>query len=188
MARGITMPAQAPKAWITRNAIRILMPGASAQPMLPTAKIVSPRIDRQLAPDDVAQGAVEELADADDDEEHHQAHLHGARAGLKAFAHRGQSGQVHVDRERADRGNKAEHDRHAQEAASHWSIREGVVGWRYAALTAQRFNATSAKWAPIGSTHWTIHCPPGTSVGPMMILPPAALTRSAAASIASTLK
>ena len=42
MARGITMPAQAPNAWITRKPIRTSMLGASAQPMLPTVKITSP--------------------------------------------------------------------------------------------------------------------------------------------------
>ena len=41
---------------------------------------------------------------------------------------------------------------------------------------------------PCGSMHWTIQEPPGTSIGPLTILPPPALTRSPAASIASTLK
>jgi len=33
----------------------------------------------------------------------------------------------------------------------------------------QRFGATSAKIAPCGSSAWTIHCPPGTSIGPLTI-------------------
>ncbi len=51
-----------------------------------------------------------------------------------------------------------------------------------------RLIALSANMAPCGSWHWTMNEPPGTSIGPLVILPPADLTRSAAASIASTLK
>ena len=53
---------------------------------------------------------------------------------------------------------------------------------------AHRFGATRANIAPCGSRPCTIHCPPGTSCGPLMIWPPLALISSAAASTASTLK
>jgi hypothetical protein len=49
------------------------------------------------------------------------------------------------------------------------------------------FGATSANIAPCGSIHCTIHMPPGTSIGPLMMVPPLDRTRSAPASIASML-
>ena len=48
------------------------------------------------------------------------------------------------------------------------------------------FGATSANIAPCGSRPFTIQLPPGTCTGPCTTLPPADLTRSPAASIAST--
>ena len=47
---------------------------------------------------------------------------------------------------------------------------------------------TSANMAPCGSLAWTIQLPPGTSIGPLAISPPAAFTRSTAASKSPTLK
>jgi hypothetical protein len=47
---------------------------------------------------------------------------------------------------------------------------------------------TSANMAPCGSLAWTIQLPPGTSIGPLMILPPPAVKRSSAASKSPTLK
>src|SRR4051794_24027049 len=47
---------------------------------------------------------------------------------------------------------------------------------------------TSANMAPCGSRHWTIQLPPGTSIGPLRIWPPLAVTRVAAASMSLTVK
>lgn len=62
-----------------------------------------------------------------------------------------------------------------------------TADWRVAALL-YRFADISAKTAPCGSEHCKIQVPPGTSVGPIRILPPLAFTRSPAASTVSTLK
>ena len=48
--------------------------------------------------------------------------------------------------------------------------------------------ATSEKAAPCGSMQFTTHVGPGTSIGPLRIFPPPAVTRATAASRASTLK
>src|SRR5690242_3941218 len=47
----------------------------------------------------------------------------------------------------------------------------------------QRLRATSAKKPPCGSWACRIHWPPGTSIGPIITLPPAFSTRPLAASM-----
>lgn len=74
----------------------------------------------------------------------------------------------------------------ALERRLRWSrIRLGAV---LEARAQPRTGATIAKISPWGSRPWAIQLPPGTSIGPMMTLPPASVTRSIAASMASTLK
>jgi hypothetical protein len=50
------------------------------------------------------------------------------------------------------------------------------------------FFACSENIAPCGSVAFTIQSPPGTSIGPLRICPPFALTRSTAALMSETLK
>src|SRR6185312_4032328 len=50
------------------------------------------------------------------------------------------------------------------------------------------FAPSSANCAPCGSTHRTIHCPPGTSSGAVTIVPPPAFTLGTAAATLGTLK
>jgi hypothetical protein len=74
-----------------------------------------------------------------------------------------------------------------------WPGRTGrsATGWRSrrdAGRSSYSRFPTSANTAPCGSVPCTIHCPPGTSIGPFMILPPEVLMRSAAASMPATLK
>ena len=76
------------------------------------------------------------------------------------------------------------HPRDIVTAAS--GCQQGRIAGRAPSL--QRFGATNPKNAPCGSSRCTTYCPPGTSVGPIRTAPPAALTRSAAGSIAAALK
>lgn len=71
-------------------------------------------------------------------------------------------------------------ERPAPPAEARW--RRSLFRFRY------RTGATSANIAPCGSIAWTIQLPPGTSIGPLRIWPPPALTRSTPASMAGTLK
>ena len=76
-------------------------------------------IERQLAADHVGDRPDDDLAETHRQEEDQQAHLHGGGAGVQIRADRRQSGQIHVDGERADGGQQAEHDRDAEEFGTH---------------------------------------------------------------------
>jgi len=76
-------------------------------------------IDRQLAPEHIADRAVEQLAHADDDEEHRQAHLHRRRRRLQAGAEGRQGRQVDVDGERPDGGDQPEQEGEVGNASRH---------------------------------------------------------------------
>ena len=115
-ARGIAMPAAAPRPCTKRSAISVSMSVASAQPMLASANRPQPEVERRLASHHVRHGAVEQLAHAQREEEGREAHLHGADAGAQAAADLRQRGQVHVDRERADGRQQAQHERDPEEA------------------------------------------------------------------------
>ena len=69
----------------------------------------------------VGDRPVNDLAARDREEERDEAALRGSGRGPEIGGNRGQCRQVHVDRERADRGQQAQHDRVAREASSHVS-------------------------------------------------------------------
>lgn len=70
-----------------------------------------PGIERRLAAIDVGQRAIDDLAQAEGDEEHRQRQLGRRGRGFQVRRDRRQRGQIHVDRKRSDGGQQAEHDR-----------------------------------------------------------------------------
>ena len=67
-----------------------------------------PGINGWLAPEHITDRPVEQLAHANDHEEHRQAHLHRCRRGVQAGAEGGQGRQVDVDGEGADSRDQAQ--------------------------------------------------------------------------------
>ena len=78
-----------------------------------------PEIERRLAADHVGDRAVDDLADAESDEEDHQRHLRRRRRRTEVLGDRRQRRKIHVDREGADGGEKTEHNRALGEARKH---------------------------------------------------------------------
>ena len=114
-ARGIAMPAAAPRPCTKRSAISLWISVASAQPTLASANSTQPEVHRRLAPHHVRDRPVEQLARAQRDEERRQAHLHRADVGIQALTDGRQGRQVHVDGEGADGREQAQQQGHLEE-------------------------------------------------------------------------
>ena len=99
----------------------------------------------------------------------------------------GPAGRALRGRLTADNHNPSIDDRHS--AIRHSAIRSSSIH-RYSVVNqiGQAFFACSENAAPCGSMALTTQSPPGTSIGPLRILPPLALMRSTAALISGTRK
>nr|AIA16086.1 Unknown Function [uncultured bacterium] len=76
-------------------------------------------IERRLAAEHVAQGAIDQLPDRESQHESHQALLHGAGRGGEIPPDGGECRQIHVDGQRSDYGQQAKHDSGANELGVH---------------------------------------------------------------------
>ena len=125
MARGMTITEAAPMPCTKRKNDQPLDRSApAAQPIEPSANTHQAEIERRLAPDHVGHRAIDDLADAERDEERHQRHLRRRRRGVQVGRDGRQRRQVHVDRERPDRRQQAEHDRVARIVREHRAFRK----------------------------------------------------------------
>ncbi len=79
-----------------------------------------PEIQRRLAADHVGDRAINDLADAEGDEEAHQRHLRRGDRGMQIRRDGGKRGEIHVDRERADRREQAEDEGILRKACVHF--------------------------------------------------------------------
>jgi hypothetical protein len=93
--------------------------GRKRRPKAANGKQHQADIERRLAAYHVGDRADDDLRQPHGQEEDKQAHLHGGGAGVEIGADRRQSGKIHVDGERADGRQKAEHDRYAEKLGCH---------------------------------------------------------------------
>ena len=124
MARGTTMPAQAPSPCRKRKAISHSMVGASAAADAADREQREADIERRLAADHVGDRPEDDLAEAEGrGRTISRLICTAAVLGVQVRADRRQRRQVHVDGEGADGGQQAEHDRDAEKSGSHdWHL------------------------------------------------------------------
>ena len=118
-ARGTTMPGLAPKPCRTRKAISHSMVGRKCGTDAAGDEQHQAGIEQRLAAIHVRKRTDDDLAESHGKEKDQQAHLHRHGAGLQIRADRGKRGKIHVDGERTDGGQQAEHDRDAEEIGGH---------------------------------------------------------------------
>jgi len=91
-----------------RKAISVVTSLESAQPMLPMVNSAARHRLGSLRPRRYRQRPIEELADAEHDEERHQRRLHRIGAGAQAGAGSRAAPEIHVDGEGSDRGDETQ--------------------------------------------------------------------------------